>query len=116
MALPAAYQDEVNAPASTFRDAAVYLAEIDSTPVGIAVVKHVDDATEIKRLWAQPEARGRGVGSALLDTITSHHGGPIRLTVWDWRADAIRMYRSRGFALVTPWDERPRLVCMERMP
>ena len=60
------------------------------------------------------DARGRGVGSALTDTAIAATAGPLRLSVWDWRSAALRLYGSRGFERVASWDERPRMVCMER--
>jgi ribosomal protein S18 acetylase RimI-like enzyme len=92
----------------------VYLAEIDAEAVGVAIATNVGTTTEIKRLWAAPHVRGRGIGSALLDTILQDSRGVVRLSVWDWRTQATRLYESRGFVTVPSWDARPRLVCMER--
>lgn len=79
------------------------------------MVQQVRDGVEIKRLWVDPRARGQRVGSALLDAACySANSLPMRLTVWDWRDDAIGLYRSRGFVAVPTWDRRPRLVCMEK--
>ncbi|HEY8318534.1 MAG TPA: GNAT family N-acetyltransferase [Amnibacterium sp.] len=69
----------------------------------------------MKRLWADPARRGLGVGSALLDTVLDRRTGTVRLSVWDWRHDAVRLYKSRGFRRVPSWDPRPRLLCMERI-
>lgn len=101
-------------PARTYADAVVYLAESDS-PVGVVVVQRGDAASEIKRVWVDPRARGRRVGSALIDAVLRDHGpGPLRLTVWDWRDDAVQLYLARGFVRAESWEDRPRLVCMER--
>lgn len=112
--LPASYRAEAETPDAAYAGSSVYLAELGSTAVGVAVLKKAKGATEIKRLWADPGARGRGVGSALIDAVLQEHLEPVRLSVWDWRNDAMRLYLSRGFTLVPSWDERPRLVCMER--
>ena len=80
---------------------------------GVVVVRAAA-AAEIKRLWVDPASRGLGVGSALLDAVLERHAGMVRLSVWDWRLDALRLYGSRGFREVASWDPRPRLVCMER--
>lgn len=37
-----------------------------------------------------------------------------RQTVWDWRDDAVQLYLTRGFVGAESWEDRPRLVCMER--
>ncbi|WP_306896167.1 GNAT family N-acetyltransferase [Agromyces albus] len=112
--LPASYRAEAENPDAAYAGSSVYLAELASTAVGVAVLKRAEGATEIKRLWADPGARGHGVGSTLLDTVLQEHPGPLRLSVWDWRSDAMLLYLSRGFIRVPSWDERPRLVCMER--
>jgi GNAT superfamily N-acetyltransferase len=112
--LPASYGAEAASPEAAYAGSSVYLAELGSTAVGVAVVRKAEDATEIKRLWADPGARGRGVGSALIDAVLQEHPEPVRLSVWDWRNEAMRLYMSRGFIRIPSWDERPRLVCMER--
>lgn len=111
--LPEAYRSEVDDPATAYAECTVLVAEIGHEVVGVVVVKTVDaDETEIKRLWASPEVRGRGVGSALLDAAIAAAGGPLRLSVWEWRTPVIRLYESRGLRVVPPWDERRGLVCL----
>jgi len=80
------------------------------------VVQQNSGTREIKRVWVDPSARGQRVGSALLDAAMGLDDVPLRLTVWDWRDDAIRLYRKRGFTSVPSWETRPRLLCMERHP
>jgi GNAT superfamily N-acetyltransferase len=113
--LPARYRPEAEDPRSAYAEATVELAEIDGVIVGVLVLVPGEDGTQIKRLWTLPDARGQGVGSALIDAAIAHGAGPLRLTVWDWRADALRLYAARGFVRVASWDERPRMVCMERI-
>lgn len=115
-ALPKAYRDEVADPGSAYAGHAVFIAVLDDSPVGVVVLRGDADDFEIKRLWASPAARGRGVGSALLDAAIRESGGRVRLSVWEWRADAIRLYESRGFVRAPSWDERAGLVCMRRTP
>lgn len=113
--LPEAYRREVDDPAAAYAECTVLVAQIESAIVGVVVVKAIDAGeAEIKRLWASPEVRGRGVGSALLDAAVAAAGGPLRLSVWDWRTPVIRLYESRGFRVVPPWDERRGLVCLRR--
>lgn len=110
--LPVRYRAEVDDPGRAYENAVVYVADAGSV-VGVAVLQQNSDTSEIKRVWVDPSARGLGMGSALIDAILSRHTRPLRLTVWDWRDDAMRLYRSRGFIPVESWDDRPRLVCME---
>ncbi|WP_307358761.1 GNAT family N-acetyltransferase [Microbacterium murale] len=113
-ALPSAYRGEADDPALAYAGSHVLVAELDSRVVGVVVVKPGDEATELKRLWTDPGVRGRGVGSALLEAAIAITPGTIRLSVWDWRPDPIRLYESRGFTRVPSWEARERLVCMER--
>ncbi|MCW1805708.1 GNAT family N-acetyltransferase [Brachybacterium squillarum] len=134
-ALPERYRAEVEDPARALAGCRVLVAELEAAAgpggrtsadggevtagaiIGIAVLAPREGSLEIKRLWASPSVRGRGVGSALLDAAIEAAGPlPVTLTVWDWRERAIGLYRSRGFALVPGWDERPRLLCLRRSP
>lgn len=111
--LPERYRAELEDPARAYADAVVYLAEAD-TPVGVLVLQRDGVFSDLKRVWVDPSARGRRVGSALIDAALRNHAHrPVRLTVWDWRDDAIRLYRTRGFLPVASWEDRRRLVCME---
>lgn len=110
--LPESYRAEVEAPEQAFADSIVLLAELSGAAVGVAVLKHDPGNTEIKRFWAEPQVRGQGVGSALLDAVLAEVSGPISLTVWSWRARARELYESRGFTVVPSWDDRAGLVCM----
>ncbi|MCU1527075.1 MAG: acetyltransferase [Frondihabitans sp.] len=112
--LPERYRAEVDNPARAYEHAEVFVAELDESPVGVVVVLEGSTVREVKRVWVDPRARGRRIGSALLDSALSEEDLPLRLTVWDWRDDAIRLYRKRGFITVASWENRPRLLCMER--
>ena len=114
--LPERYRDEVKHPARSYENAIVYVAELGDAPVGLAVVKQTPAAREIKRVWVDPSVRGHRVGSALIRAALRHQDLPMRLTVWDWRDDAIRLYRKHGFVYVPSWEDRPRLLCMETRP
>ena len=112
--LPERYRAEVDDSAAAYAGFHVLLADVDEVTVGVVVVAPVDDGVEIKRLWAAPAARGRGIGSALLDAAVTAADSAVRLSVWEWRTGALRLYESRGFTRVPSWDDRDRLVCMVR--
>lgn len=114
--LPERYRDEVDDPRRAYAGSVVSVAEVNGSLVGLVVVQQVEGAREIKRLWVDPGARGLHVGSALMDAARGRRDGALRLTVWDWRHDAVRLYRARGFDVVESWDDRPRLVCMQFEP
>ncbi|MEL5989681.1 GNAT family N-acetyltransferase [Microbacterium phosphatis] len=115
--LPERYRAEVRDPISALAGCRVLVADLDGRLAGVVVLKPGAESVEIKRLWASPDVRGHGIGSALLDAaIGEARALPVMLTVWDWRQDVIRLYASRGFEQVASWDERPRLVCMRLAP
>lgn len=113
-ALPSQYEREVRDPRGAYADCTVLFAEVEQRPVGVVVVRIAGGEAEIKRLWADPGVRGRGVGSVLLDAALALAPVPIRLSVWEWRSAALRLYKSRGFEQVASWDIREALVCMVR--
>ena len=115
--LAPAYAAEIAAPA--FPGSDVLLAEVDDRTIGMVVVRVAGADAEIKRLWVDPAARGAGAGGALIAEAVRRAAAAgaasLRLSVWDWRYDALGLYRSRGFVEVASWETRERLVCL-RMP
>ncbi|MFG2629531.1 GNAT family N-acetyltransferase [Streptomyces sp. NPDC048473] len=117
--LPARYRAEISDPRTAFHGDAVLLALSGDTPVGCVVVTAaVEGRSEIKRLWTDPEFRGRGIASHLMSAALAHAEqsgvGTVRLSVWKWRTGAIALYERLGFEITEPWDARDELVCMER--
>ncbi|MFE7508095.1 GNAT family N-acetyltransferase [Promicromonospora sp. NPDC057488] len=119
-ALPARYLAEITDPRSAFAGDTVLVARHGDAAVGCLVVTApVAGRAELKRLWTDPELRGQGVASRLIDAaLTGLADAGVRtlaLSVWKWRSGAIGLYERLGFAVVDPWDERADLVCMERV-
>lgn len=119
--LPDRYRSEVLDPRAAFAGDTVLVAsgaDTDALVGCLVVTAPVDGRCEIKRLWTTPSARGRGIASALVNAALAHAAADgvrtVRLSVWQWRTDAIGLYERLGFTVVAPWDERDRLVCMER--
>lgn len=118
-ALPERYRREIDDPAAALADATVLIAEAAGTPLGMVVLTAAREGRcEIKRLWTLPQARGRGVGAALIEAacaMASARGDTaVALTVWRWREGARRLYGRLGFAEVDSWEERADLVCYRR--
>ncbi|MGR6743157.1 GNAT family N-acetyltransferase [Microbacterium arborescens] len=117
-ALPARYRVEVDDPAEAFAGAAVAVAEDDVGAVGVVVLQPSGRDVELKRLWVAPAGRRRGVAAALVTYASEHaeraEADGLRLSVWDWRSDALALYRSRGFTVEPSWESRERLVCLRR--
>lgn len=118
--LPDRYRAEVLDPRAAFADDVVLVASHAGTLVGCLVVTApADGRCEIKRLWTAPASRGQGVASALVTAALTQAAASgavrtVRLSVWQWRTDAIALYERLGFTVTAPWDVRDQLVCMER--
>jgi len=94
-------------------DAFVLLAELGE-PVGYALVRIVDGfhsfgpderIASVETLSVLPEARGRGVGSALMDAVERELAGVgvgrLKLAVVDGNEEAFRFYAHRGLSAVS---------------
>lgn len=112
--LAARYVREIEDPVRAFAADRVLIAALDGVDCGIVVVHTSPEGAELSRFWTSPAARGRGVGSALLDAALSDTATRVRLSVWRWRDDPVRLYLRRGFEVVASWDNRPDLLCLER--
>jgi GNAT superfamily N-acetyltransferase len=73
---------------------------------------------EFKRLYVRPQARGLGVGKALvaaaLTTAQTLGYGEIKLDTLSHLKEAIALYKSYGFAPIAPYGSHPYpgLVCL----
>ncbi|GAA3864299.1 hypothetical protein GCM10023084_16810 [Streptomyces lacrimifluminis] len=116
--LPPRYRAEISDPRAAFVGDVVLVALSGGVAVGCLVVAAaVGGRSEIKRLWTDPEFRGRGIASGLLRAALAQAAedgvGRVRLSVWEWRTGAIALYERFGFIVTESWDGRDRLVCME---
>ena len=86
-----------------------------------AVVLHADGWAELKRMFVDPAARRRGVGTAILDALErlarAEGVAVIRLETGTRQGEAIALYRRFGYQVRGPfadyWDD-PLSVFMER--
>ncbi|WP_372449724.1 GNAT family N-acetyltransferase [Microbacterium flavum] len=112
--LPERYRQEVAHPAESLNGLRVIVANAEGEDCGLVVVgASASGASEIKRFWTTPAARGRGVGSALIGEALRGIDRPVRLSVWEWREPAIQLYKKLGFVSAVPWDDREGLLCLE---
>ena len=69
------------------------------------------DVAEIKRLFVRPQARGAGVGKALVEaaikTAQALSYRELKLDTLPDMAAAIALYRSFGFAPIPPYGSHP---------
>ncbi len=82
------------------------------TPVGCSGVRRFDDGVaELKRMYVQPAARGRGHGQALcvaaIDAARELGYSSIRLDTVAELTAAAGIYTSLGFVLIPPYRENP---------
>jgi ribosomal protein S18 acetylase RimI-like enzyme len=68
---------------------------------GLVTGAPYDEAVGLFSMWVAPEARGRGVGGALIDTLVdwarSNGNSELLLDVGDDNEPAIALYRRKGF-------------------
>jgi GNAT superfamily N-acetyltransferase len=84
-----------------------FAAELDGTPVGLAWVKLDADSAgsaataSLYQVWVAPEARGRGVGAALVEGAVAwaraRRAQALHLQVTSGDGAAARLYRRMGF-------------------
>jgi DNA-binding MarR family transcriptional regulator/GNAT superfamily N-acetyltransferase len=88
------------------RREAAWIAEVDGSPVGCIMCVRDDDTTaRLRVLLVEPDARGMGVGSRLVDECLrfAKRAGYRRIVLltYDALADARRIYQRAGFQLAT---------------
>jgi ribosomal protein S18 acetylase RimI-like enzyme len=89
----------------TSRGAAMFLAFHDGSLAGCAGFSRVNaDMSEVEKVYVRPEARGLGVGIALLTTVmagmASNGSTAARLETATFMTTAQALYRRFGFAQV----------------
>ena len=97
----------------------VLLAYADDQPVGCAGLKRYSNTdAEVKRLWVEPEYRGRHIASGLMEQIEEKaRTNGYRRIVLQTRPimpDAVALYTKRGYTLIPnypPYDKLPGAVC-----
>lgn len=101
----------------------LFLAARDASGVVIgtgAIVANADWA-EIKRMWLEPAARGRGLSKRILASLEAHAAGlgirTIRLETGIHNTEALGLYARMGYAVrdaFAPYAPDPLSVFMEK--
>jgi putative acetyltransferase len=92
------------------REVRFFVARRDDAPVGCGALR-IDRSGygEVKRMYVAPEARGQGVGRALLariETEAAREGlALLRLETGIRQTEAIALYRSCGYVDCRPFGE-----------
>jgi GNAT superfamily N-acetyltransferase len=81
-------------------------------PVAGGGIKRLEDgAAEIKRMYVAPEARGGGIGRALLaaleDAARELGYRVVRLDTGRFQASALRMYQEAGYRPIADYNGNP---------
>jgi GNAT superfamily N-acetyltransferase len=86
------------------------VAYLDLLPVGCGGLQALDRRTaEIRRIFIDRPARGRGIGRALLRQLEAHARRlgyeRVRLTTGDRQPEALRLFRSAGYDDIPPFTD-----------
>lgn len=116
-ALPEKYSVELTDPQTVFAGDEVLIARYGGHAAGCLVIAaRASRRLEIKRLWTDPNYRGRHIATSLLDEAHAHavrvDAKAIQLSVWEWRTGAIALYKKIGFTETSTWEDRDQLICM----
>lgn len=94
-------------------DAEVIIARLDGAPVGFALFFHnystflAQRGMYLEDLFVKPEARGKGIGYALLSELAriaiDRNCGRLEWAVLDWNDLAIDFYRRIGAKPMDEW-------------
>ena len=98
----------------------VLLAYMDGVAVGCAGLKKYNDSdVEIKRVWVEPDYRGRHIATELMDRIEDKaREMGFKRAVLQTRPimeDAVGLYEKRGYKLIgnyPPYDKLEGAICM----
>jgi GNAT superfamily N-acetyltransferase len=98
------------------------VARDDGRAVGCGAIRLIDAITaEVKRMYVEPNERGKGVGRAVLASLQSAAAqlGARRLVLetGTHSPDALGLYRRAGFTQIDCWGEyatSPTSVCLEK--
>jgi putative acetyltransferase len=109
---PPAYRHQVDLPALLANRVRFFVARSDGRAVGcMALARSGPDKGELKRCFVIPEARGKGVGLALLlaaEKAAREDGmRAIQLETGNLNNAALRLYRGSGYHDRGPFGDYP---------
>jgi putative acetyltransferase len=104
------------------RGGAFLVARLDGRPVGCGGVRRLEaGVAEIKRMFVVREARGTGVGPAVLEALedVARRAGyaRVKLETGMLQTEAVALYESAGYRRIPrygPFVDDPLSVCFER--
>ena len=98
------------------------VAREDGRAVGCGAIRLTDGLTaEVKRMYVEPDQRGKGIARALLANLetAARQLGAQRLVLetGSHSPDAVALYRHAGFSEIDCWGEyatSPTSICMQK--
>jgi GNAT superfamily N-acetyltransferase len=89
---------------------AFLVARLDGRAVGCGAVRKLDENTaEVKRMWIEPDVRGRGVGRRLLaaleEVAIELDCRVLRLDTSAHLTEALALYRSSGYHEIPAYND-----------
>jgi len=89
---------------------AFFIAWLDGVAVGCGAVRRLDAVTaELKRMYVEPQARGQGIGRALVESLECEARAlgvtRVVLETGTRLAPAIRMYEGLGYVRIPLFGE-----------
>jgi GNAT superfamily N-acetyltransferase len=94
----------------------------DGKPIGCGAVRRIEERSgELKRMYVCPEARGLGVGKALLEALETEARSlgltRLLLETGTRQTGAMGLYRQAGFSNIAPYGEyinSPLSICLAK--
>jgi putative acetyltransferase len=101
---------------------AFLVAYWQAMPIGCGAVRRLDDHTaEIKRMYVDPKARGKGAGRVILVALELEARAlgakSILLETGERQFEAVNLYESAGFRRIEAFGEylgSPLSICMKK--
>jgi ribosomal protein S18 acetylase RimI-like enzyme len=101
--------------------AGIWLAWLEEKVIGCIALRGVPqftDGGEVKRLYVEPEYRGRGIAAALHDALQSYATNSgyrwLYLDTADNMRAAIRFYEQQGYERCARYNENPQATIFMR--
>lgn len=126
MAQSQALQASLYPPESIHQVAATELATDPNVLLGAFMATHPDtaigcvgwlrggpesDTAEVKSLFVTPEARGHGIGSALMEALEQRARASgislLRLETGIYQPESVALYTGRGYSIIARFGEYP---------